>query len=79
MYDEVRPFLGGWHVRFFVDANRDGISNISESRATGQFENVIQDRKGIVAWRLEKEKEVHAGTMYDEVRPFLGGWHVRFF
>jgi hypothetical protein len=65
--DEVRPFLVGWHVRFFVDANRDGISNISESRATGRFENVIQDRKGIVAWRLEKEKEVHAGTMYDEV------------
>jgi hypothetical protein len=69
--DEVLPYLVGWHVRFFVDANRNGRSNgfadVTESRATGQFENVIQDRKGIVAWRLAEEKKKHAGTIYDEV------------
>ncbi len=65
--DELRPFNAGWYVRFFVDANRNGIADSSESAVTGAFKDVLQDRKGIWLCRLEDEKKAHAGTIYNDV------------
>jgi hypothetical protein len=65
--DELRPFNAGWYVRFFVDANRNGIADPSESAVTGAFKDVLQDRKAIWLCRLEEEKKAHAGTIYNEV------------
>jgi hypothetical protein len=56
-----------WHVNFFVDANRNGRRDASESVAVGRFNEVLQDRKGIWLCRLEEEKKAHAGTIYNEV------------
>ena len=65
--DELRPFNAGWYVRFFVDANRNGIADSSESVVTGAFKDVLQDRKSIWLCRLEEEKKVYAGTIYNDV------------
>jgi hypothetical protein len=56
-----------WQVHFFVDANRNGRRDASESVAVGRFNEVLQDRKAIWLCRLEEEKKAHAGTIYNEV------------
>lgn len=65
--DELRPFNAGWYVRFFVDANRNGIADSSESAVTGAIKDVLQDRKSIWLCQLEEEKKAHAGTIYNDV------------
>ncbi len=56
-----------WRVRFFVDANRDGVRSSSESAITGNFDKVEQNRKALWILQLKDEKQKHEGWIYDEV------------
>jgi hypothetical protein len=56
-----------WRVRFFVDANRDGVRSSSESAITGNFDKVEQNRKALWVLQLRDERETHVDYIYDDV------------
>lgn len=56
-----------WRVRFFVDANRDGVKSVGEDEIRGNFADVEQNRKPLWVQQLKDEKQHHEGWIYDDV------------
>jgi hypothetical protein len=63
---------GAWHVRFYVDANRDGSPGPSESAVAGNFAEVEQNRKDLYVQRLRDEQQKHSGFLYDSSYAITG-------